>query len=229
MWGKIWPFREPLQFSRTPRGLSPRPVRVSGPSPGNAISQPLQRQRIEMVEAFTKFSATYFEMWKLKERVLGGRSWRRTHSVQWNFKVPERPSLRDLKDHPEWFLGSSVKADGFYSREWPISELEQQMSTVASTAVCSAAERVTPRVPSRHSRVQFTPLRRDEHSWYKTWQSQPMVLNQRIVGGFTFHSKRNERIHNEEDDRYDGEMKFQWLHADARHLGNRPEGTTSRR
>ena len=34
----------------------------------------------------------------------------------------------------------------------------------------------------------------------------------------------NESIHNEEDDRYDGEVKFQWLHANARNLSNRPEG-----
>ncbi len=50
-----------------------------------------------------------------------------------------------------------------------------------------------------------------------------MALDQRIVGGFTFHSRRNESIHNEEDDRYDGEVKFQWLHANAKNLSNRPE------
>jgi hypothetical protein len=45
-----------------------------------------------------------------------------------------------------------------------------------------------------------------------------MDLEERILGGFTFHSRKNATIRNEEDSRYDGAMKFQWLHANARHL-----------
>ena len=227
MWGKIWPFREPLQFSRTPQDFHHTLFEYLDQARACDLSAP-QRQRIEMIAAFTKFSATYFEMWKLKERVLGGMIMENDSQRALELRSAGAALVEGFEDHPEWFLGSSVKADGFYSREWPVSELEQQMTTVAATAACSAAERALPRVPSRDSRIQFAPLRREEHSWYKSWQSQPMVLDQRIVGGFTFHSRMNESIHNEEDDRYDGEVKFQWLHANAKNLSNRPERTLPR-
>jgi hypothetical protein len=92
------------------------------------------------------------------------------------------------------------------------------MATVASTASYWAAEPEHPRGSIRRSRVLFTPLRRDEHPWYKPWQSQALSVGERVDGGFTFRSRKNEVIKYENDNRHDGEYKFQWLHANARNL-----------
>jgi hypothetical protein len=45
-----------------------------------------------------------------------------------------------------------------------------------------------------------------------------MVADSRIPGGFRFHSRENEKIQNDDDPRYDGQFKFQWLHATARSI-----------
>ena len=223
MWGKVWPFREPLQFSRTPGDFHRTLFECLNQARKCKLSVP-QRERIGMIEAFTEFSATYFEMWQLKERVLGGTLNEGDSQHARELRKAGSEIIDGFEDHPEWFLGSSVKADGFYLREWPVSELEQQMNTVESTAAYLAVGQNRSLVPSRNGGVQLTPLRREEHSWYKAWQSQPLALDERMVGGFTFHNRTNQSIRNEDDNRYDGEMKFQWLHANARNLGHKQEG-----
>jgi hypothetical protein len=51
-----------------------------------------------------------------------------------------------------------------------------------------------------------------------------MVLGGREDGGFRFRSQMNQVIRNDEDPRYDGELKFQWLHANSRNL-DREDGS----
>lgn len=124
-----------------------------------------------------------------------------------------------LREHPEWFRGSSVQFDKFTEREWPVVPLEQQLQTAIATlrhpaaqsgGDASARTRRTPRL--------LLPLTRKEHPWYKPDQTVAMESARSVAEGFTFTTVANEVIHNEDDPRRDGRFKAQWLHAIGRDL-----------
>jgi hypothetical protein len=177
-----------------------------------------ERKRVEMVAAFTRFSATYYDMWQLKEQVFLGDV--RADDVERARTLEEAAAniMVELSAHPEWFVGSSVKADSLHAREWPTAALERQMKTVQSTAASLNQEDDRP-IPTFATRgTELLALQRSEHPWYKAWQSVPLLVDSRVRGGLTFRSRDNGTIQSVDDPRYDGEFKFQWLHAKTRDI-----------
>jgi hypothetical protein len=223
LWGKVWPFQEPFQFQRCPADYHAT-LFSHLQRAGTAELTEAERKRVEMVQAFTQFSATYYAMWRLKERVFLGRPTPEDGQRAKSLQATAADLMAELAGRPQWFLGSSVKADSLHAREWPTAPLEQQMETVQTTAAWSNRNEQRPSPVAGGNGTELLPLRRGEHSWYKTWQSQPLEIESRIPGGFSFLSRANEAIQNDDDPRYNGNPKFQWLHAKSRDIDPRSSG-----
>ena len=63
-----------------------------------------------MIEAFTEFSDVYYQMYRLKEEVLvGAADARKAISLAAKLKKKKQEVFATFGEHPQWFLGSSVK------------------------------------------------------------------------------------------------------------------------
>ncbi len=221
-WGKIWPFRDPLQFERCPPDYHAALFAHLDRAKRADLNE-AERKRLEMVETFTRFSATCYQMWRLKERVFLGKPTVEDLDRARDLRAELAAVLAQLRQHPEWFLGSSVKAAGLRGREWPTAALEQQMLSVECTARQFGGGREGTTPACLADPPMLVALRRQEHPWYKPWQSQTIVVQSHVPAGFSFHSRANETIHNNDDPRYNGQYKFQWLHATGRDIAPRPD------
>jgi hypothetical protein len=202
----IWPFRHPLQFHRCPKDLHDRLFRCLNEARAADMTE-RERARVAMVEAFTEFSAVYFEIHRLKEKAFAGA---RDVAEAEELKKRRESVFAAFKKHPEWFEGSSMDLEGLSDRVWPITGLDQQLE-------CAI---VTARTPDGGRSVPLKPLRRGEHSWYKPEQFLPMKPKE-DGRGFRFESARNVTIRPEEDPRHHGKLKAQWLHAQAKGVQGR--------
>lgn len=217
MWNRIWPFQDTMQFQNIADDYHDRLFAALAEAGAQQLTDK-QRKRLEMVEHFTRFSRNCYQMWQLKEAVFAGAV-EPMLAQQAESLANESRELTDVfAEHFEWFLGSSVGPDSFGQREWPVTSLRTQLRT-ASVVVAAAGEMDLEALDAAaRQRAQLIPLRREEHSWYKPWQSRRMELVGREDGGFRFESCENEVISHDEDDRHNGEQRFQWLHATARDL-----------
>jgi hypothetical protein len=223
VWNREWPFREPLQFLYCPNDLHTQLLACLERA-GDCELTPRERNRLEMVEAFTEFSAVYYEMYRLKESVFFGafdpaETLCRARALQ----KRKLDVFRRFEQHAEWFLGTACGADDFDDRVWPLRGLEQQLETAMATAMAAQdnpeleIDNTSDR--KRTSAYRLLPLRRREHPWYKPTQHQAMVVTSADrASSFTFQGATNQVIKDAEDPRHAGKPKAQWLHALVRDL-----------
>ena len=217
VWGKEWPFKDPLQFHHCPLDYHARLEAALREAAACEITE-AQRQRLDMVAAFTEFSAVYTEIWRCKEAVFGGglTSARAAESAAALAKREDAIMAR-LRKHPEWFCGSSVHFDDLTRREWPLTQLECQLQTAIVTArhpmASPGADAPVGRAPSL-----LLPLARKEHPRYKPDQTVAMGATRGVLAGFRFKTVPNEVIDSPDDPRRHGRYKAQWLHATSRDL-----------
>jgi len=218
VWGRVWPFRRPMQWERCPADYHDVLLAALADAKTCEISG-TERARVEMVDAFTQLSANAYQMWRFKERVFSGEE-QSGNGAQGPALLEAYEEIhRTMAGHPEWFLGSKMKFDSFDQREWPLESLRQQMrSAIVTQEVRVEQGELRRLVLPRRRGLQLVPLRRDEHPWYKTWQSRRMEIASRVPGGFQCSSQQNGVIQESSDDRHNGKQRFQWLHASAREL-----------
>jgi hypothetical protein len=123
-----------------------------------------------------------------------------------------------LREHPEWFRGSSVQFNSFSEREWPVVPLEQQLQAALATACTSAPKAGAGSASARGACGLLVPLALKEHPSHKPEQTVAMDCTRGVTEGFGFKSVANVVIQDEEDPRHKGSQKAQWLHAIGRNL-----------
>jgi hypothetical protein len=217
VWNREWPFREALQFFRCPPNLHQNLSACLKDAKHCTLTEPEQK-RLAMIEAFAEFSATYYEMHRLKEDVLDGcNDPDSAIAVATDLQQRRDHILAELDQHPEWFLGSSVKAGSFFSRGWPVHRLDQELATARTAAESLRGDPpleadIRNRASSK-SPCRVLPLRKQEHAWYKPTQHLPMKLTTADRHSFSFQTSPNVVIRDDEDPRHVGRPKAQWLHA----------------
>ncbi|MHC4404136.1 MAG: DUF4838 domain-containing protein [Planctomycetota bacterium] len=227
VWNRQWPFREPLQLFGCPEDLHEGLFECLDEAKRAKLTD-RQRRRLAMIEAFTRFSAVYTQMYRLKEEVFSGAADAKTAVVRAKkLEAQRKQVLAELGEHPEWFVGSALKAERLHERPWPTLRIEQQMEAAVSTAaleLAASGDRAAGRAAryaGTHDRSPFRllPLRREEHPRFKPEQHVPVDTIALPGGrGFTFQTRPNVRIREGEDPRRPGEPKAQWFLATGRDL-----------
>jgi len=219
VWGKEWPFNDTLQFYRCPPDYHARLDAALREAAACKLTD-AERKRLDMVAAFTDFSAVFTDIWRFKEAVFSG-SGDLARAAELGAKLATRKDavMARLREHKEWFHGSSVQFDKFIEREWPVVPLEQQLQTAIATArrpaVRSGGE--SP-APARRTVRLLVPLKRKEHPSYKPEQTVAMDSTRGVAEGFGFKTVTNVVIHSDDDPRRNGRLKAQWLHAIGHNL-----------
>jgi len=219
VWGKEWPFKDTQQFSRCPPDYHARLDAALREAAAGTLTD-AERKRLDMVAAFTDFSAVFTDIWRFKETVFSGAA-DLARAAELGAKLATRKEavMARLREHPEWFRGSSVQFDTFTEREWPLVPLEQQLQTAVTTArhpsVRSGGE--SPALARRTASL-LVPLGRKEHPWHKPEQTVAMDSTRGVAEGFGFKTVTNVVIHSDDDPRRNGRLKAQWLHAIGRNL-----------
>ncbi len=139
------------------------------------------RERLEMVAAFFDYSRTSFDAYHLAKRMFDADApagARDRIAAALRLREKHRGLLREMHDHPEWFLGTSAHVDDDLVPSW------EERSTVALVRMLESAiiadcfrlnenEAPAPEVPPEfrkfqrpfHKRPQRVSYRRS-HAWY---------------------------------------------------------------
>ena len=222
VWDRVWPFREPLQFVRCPKDLHERLFACLNDAKRENLTD-REQKRLAMIEAFTQFSAVYYEMYQLKEHVFRGAG-EPDAAISLAAKLMERKEavFADFRKHPEWFKGSSVDVEGFGDRVWPTGRIEQELEAAVVTAATKMDD--PPAELARYAGLRtgspgaLVPLRKTEHPWYKPAQHVQMDITSSERGGFSFKTASGALINDDRDPRRNGQPQAQWLHGLGRDL-----------
>jgi hypothetical protein len=208
VWGKDWPFKDTMQFYRCPPDYHAQ-LNAALREAAACNATDAERKRIEMVAAFTDFSAVFTDIWRFKETVFSG-----TGAPESGAKLAARKDavMVRLRAHPEWFRGSSIQFDKLTEREWPVVSLEQQLQT----AIATARHRSVSEPPC--ALRLLLPLTRKEHPWYKPEETVAMDSTRDVASGFGFKTVTNMVIHSDNTPLRSGRLKAQWLHAIGHNL-----------
>jgi hypothetical protein len=182
-----------------------------------------ERKRIAMIEAFTEFSAVYYEMYRLKENVFrGDGNPEGAISLANRLKARKESIFAEFRDHPEWFRGSSVDIEGLHDRFWPTRRIEQELEAAIVTAAVQLDEPPAElaRYADPHTSVpsSLIPLRKAQHPWYKPAQHVRMDITSWQRGEFSVSGAPVKLIDDDLDPRRNGQPRAQWLHGLARDL-----------
>jgi len=214
VWGKIWPFRDPLQFLRCPADLHERLLVCIQQARARQLDT-LQKRRLDMIEVFTRFSQAYYEIHTLKEAIFEGQiepepALARAQTLQ----VRTQGIMAAFSAHPQWFVGTAVDVDGFSDRAWPIAELNDQLAS----AIATARQQLSEPNKTFSTPVRLKAIRKEEHPWYKPDRHVRMIVTEETNAGFSFVTHPNTEIRDDEDPRYNGRLKAQWLHGSCNSL-----------
>jgi len=226
MWDRVWPFREPLQFVRCPKDLHERLFACLNDAKRKDLTD-REHKRLAMVEAFTEFSAVYYEMYRLKEDVFHGRGEPDAAiSLATKLRARKEAVFAEFRMHPEWFRGSSVDVKGLHDRVWPTRRIEQELGAAIVTAAVQLDDPPAElaRYAGPHTSVpsSLMPLRKEEHPWYKPAQHVRMEITSSQRGEFSIENAPVKLINDHLDPRRNGQPKAQWLHGLARDLAVSP-------
>lgn len=223
IWGRVWPFGDPLQFHKCPSGFHEKLFTCLEKAKSKNLTEG-EKKRLALVEAFTEFSDVWNSIYELKEKVARGQAG--------DVKVAEEAAaltkrakacMKKFESHPEWFFGSSLKIDSFKGREWPVNHLKQELTAAISTVQLEKAlqeGRVARNdSPGRRGAYDYAlnAVRRDEHPWFNAPEHSPIRVAERVAEGFKFENAPHEIITREEP-RHAGKTKAQWLYAVAKEL-----------
>jgi len=222
MWDRVWPFREPLQFERCPEDLHERLYVCLNDAKRKELTD-RERKRLDMVEAFTEFSAVYYEMYRLKEDVFRGvGNPEEAISLAAQLNARKEAVFAEFCKHPEWFNGSSVDVEGLHDRFWPTRRIEQELEAAIVTAAVQLdnppAELARYAGPHTSVPSPLMPLRKEEHPWYKPAQHVRMDITSSQRGEFSIENAPVKLINDDLDLRRNGRPQAQWLHGLARDL-----------
>ncbi len=222
MWDRVWPFREPLQFEHCPEDLHEQLFTCLNDAKRKELTD-RERKRLGLVEAFTEFSAVYYEMYRLKEDVFrDDADPGEAISLAAKLKHRKEAVFVAFREHPEWFKGSSVDIEGLHDRFWPTRRIEQELESAIVTAAVQLDEPPAKlaRCIGPHTSVSSSlmPLRKAEHPWYKPAQHVRMELTSWRRGEFSIENAPVKLIGDDRDPRRNGQPQAQWLHGLARDL-----------
>jgi hypothetical protein len=218
VWNKVWPFKDPLQFHRCPTDLHPK-LRECLADAGRAELTDPQRRRLEMIEAFTEFSAVYYEMVALSQAVFAGEQIeKKTLTTIQQLTERKEAVFALFEKHPEWFAGSACDYAKFEDRGWRLNQVEDGLATARATVGTRLAGK-----SGTGSSVSLSPFRKSNENRFKPAHFQLMDTTGGRGGALGFSTVSNVSITEDEDPRHAGRPKAQWMIAKG------PELTTEDR
>jgi len=159
-----------------------------------AVTGELPRRRIEMVGTFFEDSHTLFAMKELREKALdpsSGRDWPKAVREALRLQRHRRELLAVMRDHPEWFQGTSATVDENLQPSWEergVMVYPREMRNIIRTAAVElnrTPEDASLELPDEFS-IYLHPYEshtlrhyaRPKHPWYRETRYAPLEITE---------------------------------------------------